>query len=241
MKSIVGYLSDQGKYRKKNQDRIFYRFNHSGKGGFVIACICDGIGSMEHSEIASEFVVQALEEWYEWIIKREKSTNFEDELVEELDNTIREANELIYIWAKEKQVPIGCTMSTLLVTPHRYYTFHVGDSRIGCLRDELSILTRDEVNLSMDNGRVRAKLANFMGKGMELWLNHLQGDVCGNDVYLLGSDGFFHNLVSGELVKRMKKVRTNRQMQKLSEKLVNEVREAGERDNVSCIIVKIFE
>ena len=239
MKSIAGYLSDQGKYRKKNQDRIFYRFNHSRRGAFVIACICDGIGSMEHSEIASEIVVNALEEWYEWMVKRRCRSNFEQELVEELDNTIREANETIYLLAKERQVPIGCTMSTLLVTSEKYYAFHVGDSRIGCLRDGLSILTRDEVNTSIDNGHVRTKLANFMGKGMELWVNHLQGEVFDEDVYLLGSDGFFHNLESSQLTYRMKKVRSNRKMQKLSERLVDEVREAGERDNVSCIIVKI--
>ncbi len=239
MKVAAGYLSDKGQYREKNQDRVFYRAFHSQQHFFVIASVCDGIGSMDHSEIASEMVMQSLEEWYDWITKRTDFYDFENELVEELENTTREANESIYIWSKEKQIQIGCTMSTILVTDQNYYTFHVGDSRIGCLRGDFAVLTRDEVNVSVDDGKVKSKLANFMGKSMKLWLNQTCGTIAENDVFVLGSDGLFHKLLGTEVARLTERVKTDRQMQKVAEQLIDGVREAGERDNVSCIVFKL--
>lgn len=239
MKVAAGYLSDKGQYREKNQDRFFYRAYHDQQHFFVIACVCDGIGSMEHSEIASEMVMQNLKEWYDWITKRKNHYDFENELVEELENTAREANESIYIWSKEKQMRIGCTMSTILVTDQKYYTFHVGDSRIGCLRGDFAVLTRDEVNVSVVDGMVKAKLANFMGKGMKLWLNQTSGTIAENDVFVVGSDGLFHKLSGTELAQLTEKVKNDCQMQKVAERLIADVRKAGERDNVSCIVFKI--
>ena len=85
-------------------------------------------------------------------------------------------------------------MSLLLLVGRRYYVFHAGDSRIYLVQDAMRQITRDEVVMKASDGRVKPRLANYVGKAKELWMNRIMGELDGKGAFLLGSDGLFKRL-----------------------------------------------
>ncbi len=239
MKVVAGCITSQGIVREKNQDRVILHMGEHQGNALTLACICDGIGSFDYSEIASEMVTQGISQWFDWIYRRFTAGVPESEIVEELDNAVHAANENVYLFQKENQIQIGCTMSLLLVYNENYYIFHVGDSRICILRGgQLCQLTRDEVSVKTgSDGSVKNRLANHMGKAMDLWVNCLTGTVMEEDVFILGSDGLFHDLDVRDIYGLTEKVKNSKQMQAACEQCLQLVMSRGERDNVSCIMV----
>lgn len=237
MKVFSGCITDKGNYREKNQDRAVCHVKRIGQSVLAVACVCDGIGSFEKSEVAAEMMTDGITRWFNGIIDYFFHNQDMAALLEDLEVTIRELNELVYIRRREEGTDIGCTMSLLLIANNSYYVFHVGDSRIYCLHDTFYQITRDEVSMSESNGRVKTRLCNYIGKAPELWVNKLSGSVEEGDLFLLGSDGLFKQLTYRDVSVFAGSIANNRQAGKAAEKLLKCVLERGERDNVSCIIV----
>ena len=239
MKVIAGGMTNRGAIRLKNQDRITFHIKNFKKRVIAIGCICDGIGSFENSEIASEIVIQKIDEWFPWVTRQYENGMSEEDIVEELANTIHEANETIFLLSKEREFQIGCTASVLLIINDRYYVFHVGDSRICGFRDGvMTQITRDEVSVREINGQVKTRLVNFMGRTMELWLSRINGEVREEDYFVLGSDGLFHQMMPEDFQTLMTKVKNDTQVQHICEKALQIVLSRGERDNISCVILQ---
>ena len=148
------------------------------------ACICDGIGSYEYSEIASEMVTEGITLWFNSILDRRLKGLTEDSLVEDFEATIRELNELVYERQIREQISLGCTMSVLLLVNRNYYVFHVGDSRIYLLNDSFNQITHDEVSVAEVNGVLKHRLTNCMGKEKNLWVNRLNGVAESGDIFI---------------------------------------------------------
>lgn len=237
MKAFVGCISDKGNYREKNQDRAVCHIKRNKKSVLAVACVCDGIGSFEQSEIASEMMAAGITRWFRGIEEYYPKSMDEDALVEDLEVTIRELNELVCRYRLENGIDIGCTMSVMLLVERNYHIFHVGDSRIYCVRDALYQITRDEVSLSEVNGKVKTRLANYIGKTKELWMNRLSGTVDCKDIYLLGSDGLFKQLIYEDIEGYFGRIRNDNKAQKVCKGLLETVLARGERDNVSCILI----
>lgn len=239
MKIFVGCISDKGNYRAKNQDRAVCLIRRKKKSVLAAACVCDGIGSFERSEIAAEMMTEGVERWFHGIEEYYPASMDKNALVEDLEATVRELNELVYVYCREHREDIGCTMSLLLLTEQDYFIFHVGDSRVYCMRDELIQITRDEVTMSEKNGRVKTRLANYIGKSKELWMSRFGGRVEEGEVYLLGSDGLFKQLGYGDI--DAGRVKSDRRAKRECERLLQTVLDRGERDNVSCVLIRIAE
>lgn len=239
MKAFVGCISDKGNYREKNQDRAVCHIRRKHKSVLAVACVCDGIGSFEQSEIASEMMTSGITRWFRGIENYYPESMGEESLVEDLEVTIRELNELVCCYRMDNGIDIGCTMSLMLLVEQNYHIFHVGDSRIYCVRDALYQITRDEVAMSEHNGKVKTRLANYIGKSKELWMNRLSGTVEEKDTYLLGSDGLFKQLVYEDIGCYSGRIKNDRKARKVCEELLETVLKRGERDNVSCILVGI--
>ncbi|MCM1044739.1 MAG: serine/threonine-protein phosphatase [Candidatus Gastranaerophilales bacterium] len=239
MKVWMGCISDKGNYREKNQDRAVCHVRRKGKSVLAVACVCDGIGSFERSEIAAEMMTSGISRWFHGIEAYYPTSMGEKELVEDLNVTICELNELVYDYRMENGIEIGCTMSVMLLVERNYYIFHAGDSRIYCVRDGLLQITRDEVTMKESHGKVKPRLANYIGKSKELWMNVLGGTVEEKDVYLLGSDGLFKKLLYEDVRGIAGSVKNDKKAQKVCKSLLDVVLERGERDNVSCILLAI--
>lgn len=238
MKIYTGCISDRGNYREKNQDRaVCCRRVGGRKAPLAVACVCDGIGSLEQSEISSEMVTNGIKRWFAENESYYPGVLGEAELAEDLEDTIRELNELVYEYQLNNGIEIGCTMSALLLTERVYHIFHVGDSRIYRVRKALCQLTRDETSVYERDGKERSLLMNYIGKAKELWLNRLEGTLEGSDLFLLGSDGLFKMLGDEDVAGLERRLTSDRHVRKVCKDLVKSVLKRGERDNVSCILI----
>ena len=128
-------------------------------------------------------------------------------------------------------------MSLLLLAGRNYHVFHVGDSRIYLVRDGMQQITRDEVVMKEAGGRVKPRLANYVGKDRELWMSRLTGTLEGKAAFLMGSDGLFKQLAYEDVAEAIGRVKSSRHAGKACGRLLELVLERGERDNVSCILV----
>lgn len=253
-KIISGCATDRGRVRVKNQDRIVCHTAKTARGILAVACVCDGIGSFFYSEIAAQMVTEGVSLWFGSVLDNRLQALSEENLVEDFDATLRELNQLVCERRKRERMDLGCTMSALLVISRNYYIFHVGDSRIYLVHqnrrkqdsgafdsvgEKVSQITRDEVAMSEANGIIKPRLANYMGKGETLWVNRLNGVLSGGEAFVLGSDGLFRRLEEWEIYEKIGGLSTEKQTQKLCQELIRIVEDRGERDNVSCGIVKI--
>lgn len=236
---FAGTQSITGNYREKNQDRIVCLLTRKNTAeNFGVACVCDGIGSFAESEIAAQLVTDGIALWYEGK-KRNYRQNTEEELVMDLENTLQELNELVYEYQQENEIKIGCTMSLVLLIGKKYYIFHVGDSRICLVRQEIYQLTLDEVRQYSKDRKIKSYLANYIGKRKELWMNKGTGKLPEDGILVLGSDGFFEKLKEDDFWEVRKMRCSDNNMKKAAEKLIAKVLERGERDNVSCILLRL--
>lgn len=239
MKIYAGCITDRGNYRDKNQDRVVCRCISRKQSTLAAACVCDGIGSFEKSELAAEMVTAGITHWFEGVREYYPNVMTEEELVEDLDVTIRELNELVYDFRREKGTDIGRTMSVLLLVNRNYYIFHVGDSRIYRTKDRLCQITRDEVSMGERDGKIKPLLANYIGKSRELWLNRFNGSIEGGELFLMGSDGLYKKLTGEDVAGLGSCIKSNRRAQKACENLLERVLKRGERDNISCILLNV--
>ena len=240
MNLTIGCVTDKGNYREKNQDGIICRRCQVGEHLLALACVSDGIGSFSQSEIASAMMVSGVASWFDSILKYFPAVMGAKEVVDDLEATLQELNELIYEGRTERNLEIGCTLSLILIIDWEYHIFHVGDSRIYCLRDTLFQLTQDEVILKQINGKEKKLLDNYIGKNRQMHVSHQCGHVNRADMFLLGTDGVCSNLNYENVTGVLSFVSSDEEVEVLCRNLINMVLAMGERDNVSCAIVQVM-
>lgn len=233
----VGCATDKGNYRPKNQDRVIAKKKYIQNHELAIACVCDGIGSLIYSEIASEMVTKGILNWIEGVARYYPLVMSKEELIEDLEVTIRELNDLVCEYKEETKIEVGCTMSLLCVVDKEYFTFHVGDSRIYYIQDRLIQLTQDEVILRQKNGKEKYYLINYIGKNEHICIKRGKGKVERDAVYMICSDGLYKHL-SYEDVSNIYQINSDTAMEKISQSLIYLMMERGEKDNISCAILK---
>lgn len=234
---IWGFATDKGQFRKKNQDRVFCQEVNVKQGKIILACVCDGVGSFEFSEQASDIVIRGLRLWMDGLLEDRLMYLSEAELYEDLMLSVTELNELINEKQQKDHIRLGCTMSLLLIINRKYYIIHVGDSRIYNGFLELKQLTADEISISRQDGR--KKLTNCMGLYPNLNMAQLSGKVKKDSIFVLGSDGLFNYQDISKYSAEIMKVDSSQKMSALCYEFVQRARSAGEKDNISCIIIRI--
>lgn len=239
MKLNLGCITDKGKFRNKNQDRIMCRRKVIENHTLAVACVCDGIGSFSESEIASQMIINGLINWFDGITKYYPKVMDKGQLVEDLEFTVRELNELVYNYGEQKNISIGCTMSLMLVLDWEYWILHVGDSRIYCVRDMLFKMTQDEVILKQVNGKDKTFLVNYIGKDRVLDLNKQYGCTNQDEVFILGTDGLYKKLTYADVQGAFEQIKSDEQMEQFCHQLVMLMIKRGEKDNISCAVLKI--
>lgn len=239
MNLSVGCVTDKGSYRKTNQDRIVCCSKRIKKEVLAVTCVCDGIGSFVHSETASEIVTNGIWKWFEGIQGFYPDVVGKEELIEDLEVTIRELNDIVCEHKEEMQQEIGCTMSLMFLINFQYWIFHVGDSRIYRVQNNLQQLTSEEVVMRFVNGREKKLLANFIGKSKALAIYRACGTAMEGDIYISGSDGLFKKLVYEDVACMKNRIRTDAQAEQMCRTLVQNVLDRGERDNVSCSVLQL--
>lgn len=241
--------------RESNEDGLLHLSAH---GLFVVA---DGMGGYEGGEVASQIVVETMQQVYErlradadatfpWRLDRDKS--FEENL---LVAAIRLANRNIIARRTGPLRDMGSTVVALALAGRNIVLGHVGDSRIYRLRgDGLEAMTRDhslyeEARAAGLADTMRSKrdcsFANVITRALGLG-DRAEPDVRTvaaepGDIFLLCSDGLSDPLTDEALTSLLAKARGggSAAIQQTTEALIQAAYDAGSRDNISAIVVRV--
>ncbi len=237
MKIVEGCASDIGSVRESNQDRVCcMRFDQGGESIGLFA-VCDGIGGLEHGEIASSLLTDHMKEWFENLISWVDIGKTEPAILfSHLKDAAESWNEELCRWRAEHNVKTGSTMSLLLLVQRRYYIIHVGDSRVYRYRENfLEQLTTDNSVARLTNGKMKAYLNNYVGKQEQLWFQALEGTVEKADLFIVCSDGLYHHLLPQDL-EALDNRRCQDDLNRLCANLVQTMMQRGEKDNISVCL-----
>ncbi len=134
-------LTDNGKARDHNEDS-FRAYLVDDAGGFF--AIADGMGGQAAGEVASQMVIQEIEQTAraEWTSLSRSAAP--DEVRGFINAWVKQANRKIYDAAQAAQNNMGTTLTAAFAVNGQVYAANVGDSRTYLARNgELYPLTRD--------------------------------------------------------------------------------------------------
>ena len=231
--------------RANNEDAICAR---PELGLFVVA---DGMGGYEGGEVASALAVDAICELVRrthgdkdvtWPYKIDPGRTIDEN---EIIVATRLANERITMRRTGELAEMGSTVAVLRIADERVVVGHVGDSRVYRLRaGALAQLTIDHSLLAqlIASGSPPADIEHFPWRhvvtralGTPTGEPEVQLDrALPGDVYLLCSDGLSEVLPPARIAERMALP-----VEAACRALVEEAYEAGSRDNISAIIVRV--
>lgn len=251
MEIIAAYYTDVGNIKQINQDSLSLKVVDSPKGKILFAVVCDGMGGLQHGEVASREVVAAFNNWFgNQFAKMVAEDSFSKELLNEQWMTlITVMNERIAEYAAERGFMMGTTASALLVFGGQYFVCHVGDSRVYRIDEDVELLTMDHtlVEQEVALGRITRKEAmedpgrnillqcvgasNFVEPQLET------GEIFMDTTFILSSDGFVHVVAEEELKAWFapEQIADKEQLGKTCRKAVKCIMNRGERDNITVI------
>jgi len=227
--------SDTGRQRRANEDSLLVR-----SPLFVIA---DGMGGAQAGEVASSVAVAAF--------RPGLPDGEEPELA--LEALAQDANARIHelSQANAEQAGMGTTLTAIYVGEQDVAIAHVGDSRAYCLRDgELIKLTDDHslVDELMRQGRLtpeeavehpqRSVITRALGIEGRVEVDTRSFGGRPGDIYLLCSDGLTTMVDEGLIAEILA---AERGLAAAGEALIAAANEAGGRDNITVILVRLEE
>lgn len=248
--------SDIGTCRRDNQDACCVRTMKIDGYSMVLAAVCDGVGGMQEGGYASRSTIQSLNNWFDYTVSRnirgKKQEQLMDYLHDEIEQCIRKQNRLLYEYARDKGIRTGTTLTLLAIINQEYITAQIGDSRAYRINHELQQLTEDQsvVAREIREGRLSRKEAKYdkrrsiilqcIGASESLQIDFGSGNVSVEDVFMLCSDGFVHELEDEEIKKLLSpEILVNRaSIKRRLTDAVSLVKERGERDNITVVLVK---
>src|SRR5438552_1147540 len=227
--------TDTGRQRRANEDALLSRAPL-----FVVA---DGMGGAQAGEVASQIAVEAF--------KRGLQDSAEPETA--LAELTRAANTRIHELSHShtEQAGMGTTLTAMYVGAEDVSIAHVGDSRAYCLRGaELVRLTDDHslVDELMRQGRLtpeeaeehpqRSVITRALGPEGTVDVDTRSFRARAGDVYLLCSDGLTTMVSEEELAGLL---REHPHLRDAGEALIAAANEAGGRDNITVVLVRLEE
>ena len=228
-------LSDTGRVREHNEDAIAW----NGEQGWAV--LADGMGGHQAGEVASAIAVERIGERLQQ--RHDAAT---------LQAAVEQANG--EIWQQAQAQPrlhtMGTTVVAMVFDGEVLHVAHVGDSRLYRLRGgELAQLTRDHslVQELVDEGMIDSEQARGSSQknvitralGLEAEVEVALGEdnPQADDTYLLCSDGLSDRLRDEEIAPLL----AGEALPEVARALVAAANERGGEDNISVIVVRVWE
>lgn len=235
-------MTDTGRLRNSNQDCLFCEENAVGKfpNLFLVA---DGMGGHKAGDLASRLCIDE-------IVKQIRDSQARTP-VSAFEQAISVANACVYERSMEdfELAGMGTTIVGAMIENKTAYIVNIGDSRLYRLHDKLEQITVDHslVEEMVQSGEIQKEemrthpnkniITRALGTGNLVRPDCFEVKVEEGDVLLLCSDGLT-NMVDDhdieEIVKRHKE-----DMKLAGENLVRQANEAGGKDNISVILVRL--
>lgn len=195
----------------------------------ILVAVADGVGGQQGGREASEYTVRGLlADYYAtpdtWSPPRA------------LDTVLKAQNRWLMAQGAVRRELAGMatTLSAVVLLGSRYYTAHIGDSRIYLRRaGELLRLTSDHVWEHPDMQHV---LKRAIGLDARLALDLGDGELCAGDVFLLASDGVWNTLGDARIDALL---RQYRDPQAAATALAQGALDHGAQDNCTAVIVRV--
>ncbi|MED3561208.1 PP2C family protein-serine/threonine phosphatase [Bacillus xiapuensis] len=254
MSMLTAYHTDVGIKKKTNQDALLLKTARTPKGHIGLFVICDGMGGLSQGELASATVIRGMSDWFDYEMPRiAQSEHVEEDIRTELETCVQQLNEKILNYGESENVTLGTTVIALLIFQNRYYIVHIGDSRVYQIGDTLRQLTMDQTlvarevargNLTEEQAKSdprRNVLLQCVGATKNIEITFSSGDIQNNTVFMLCSDGFYHQISEEELVENFHpdKLTDEQQMKEKVVGLVELVKARKEVDNISVVVAKV--
>jgi serine/threonine protein phosphatase PrpC len=227
--------TDTGRQRRANEDSLLARAPL-----FVVA---DGMGGAQAGEVASRLAVDSFRDGLHDPSDAEGS----------LAIYVRAANLSIHehSQANTEHAGMGTTLTAVYVGAEEVAIAHVGDSRAYCLREgELLRLTDDHslVDELIRQGKLtpeeaaehpqRSVITRALGPEPEVEIDTRSYRARDEDVYLLCSDGLTTMVPDARLVEILL---ANPRLRDAGEALIAAANEAGGRDNITVVLLRVEE
>lgn len=253
MRFISAAHTDTGTLKKVNQDAFCLKIAKTPKANIAFAVLCDGMGGLAQGELASALVVNAFSAWFE--------NEFPSMILKELDfsqikqrwNDITvETGQKIMNYSRAQGISMGTTLTALLMVNNEYIYVQVGDSRIYKLDTQIQQITKDQTLVAheVEQQRMTAEeaksdtrkniLLQCVGASKTIVPDIQQGTLKPNDVFLLCSDGFRHEISDDEIfgVLAPALLSSEKVMKKSLVDLVELNKARQEKDNITALIIK---
>lgn len=234
-------FTDVGRYRSINQDYIYSSTAPVGSldNLFIVA---DGMGGHNAGDYASRFAVENLVAFF--------GTKYPDKDIHGiLKDGIRRMNRELYHKANSEPAlfGMGSTLVVATVKGNVLYVANIGDSRLYLLREKLEQVTRDHsyVEELVALGKMKRGSRDYLEKkniitraigtdetvDIDLFALKLKP----GDYFLMCSDGL-SNMVDEFEIEYI--IRTEENLKKKAQALVEAANRGGGKDNISVILVE---
>lgn len=239
MKLTASALTDVGLRRANNEDCIFA---DCPSGLFIVA---DGMGGHAAGEVASAMAVDAICKQLPPLAPppQDPAACLQQAFIE-TSRDIRQA-----ATADGSKQGMGTTLSVLYIDGKTAQLAHVGDSRIYRLRstefEQLSIdhsLVAEQLRQGLisakeaRNSQMRNILLQAVGLEDKVEVFLLSRPVQPGDLFLLCSDGL-SDMLEDEQIHQL--LRQTLSVKQIAQQLIEAAKDAGGRDNISVVVVKI--
>ena len=256
MEFHIASATDTGCTKRENQDSYYTKQLSMEIGAVAFAVLCDGMGGLEHGNVASSTIVSAFREWGDTILPTFSREDLEDCTIRRQWSALVETqNFKLRAFGKANQCRLGSTVAALLLTSERYFILNIGDTRIYEITESIRQLTEDHTlianevrlgNIAPDqaaNAPMQNILTRCVGVNRLAEPDFFFGETSPNAVYLLCSDGFRRRISEDEIQKSMKPRRHfDREAMNAEEtRLVSLNRTRGERDDITVLSVSTEE
>ncbi len=227
--------TDTGRQRRANEDSLLAR-----SPLFVVA---DGMGGAQAGEVASQIAVESFSNGLDDATQPEHALSV---LALAANTRIHELSH-----SNAEQAGMGTTLTAVYVGEHDVAVAHVGDSRAYCLRDgRLLRLTDDHslVDELVRQGRLtpeeavehpqRSVITRALGPEVEVEVDTRSFAGRDGDIFLLCSDGLTTMLEEAQLAAVLL---AHPRLRDAGEALIAAANEAGGRDNITVILLRLEE
>jgi PPM family protein phosphatase len=233
---FVGFHTDVGKQRQKNEDALI---EVGVPLGYLIA-VADGMGGHDFGERASTLALNTIHDQLKDATEKPRET---------LARSLHRANAAVHEEAETIGRTMGATCVAGLISSGKLYVAHAGDARAYLMRaSTLYPLTRDHSFVQEIADTKGPSIAGNLPQNFSHIVSRSLGtqpsvDVCdrepislsAGDVILLCSDGLT-NMVEESRVRQTLAGATPREAAK---RLVDMSNEAGGQDNITVIVARI--
>lgn len=236
-------ITDTGRLRNSNQDCLFCEENTIGRfpNLFLVA---DGMGGHKAGDLASRLCINEM-------VKQIRNSQARTP-VSAFEQAIDAANASVYERASgdSELAGMGTTVVGAMVEDGIAYIVNIGDSRLYRLHGKLQQITVDHslVEEMVQSGEIQKDemrthpnkniITRALGTDDSVRPDCFEVKVEEGDILLLCSDGLT-NMVDDHEIEEILKKHKKEDMKLAGENLVRQANEAGGKDNISVILVRL--